>query len=63
MTGAFSWIATWIVMILLLIFLAKTQWGKGLVYWLIWLAVILLLVTHADELTSLINVQALQLNG
>lgn len=63
MTGALTWLTTWIVMILLLSMVARTSWGKPIVYWFLWLAVVLLLVTHADELSSLIDVKALQLNG
>ena len=63
MTGAVTWLSTWVIMIFLLVVLAKTQWGKTLVYYVLWLAVILLLVTHADELNSLVDVGALQLNG
>lgn len=63
MTGIVSWVGTWAVMILLLIFLSKTQWGRPIVYGLIWLAILILLVTHADELTSFFNPAALQLNG
>ena len=63
MTGAFKWLATWIVFIALLSILARTSWGKGIVYWALWLLVLLLLVTHADELTSIIDLNALNLNG
>lgn len=63
MTGAVSWITTWLIMIGLLAILAKTEWGKSIVYYLLWLAVAVLLVTHADELTSMFNSKALQLNG
>lgn len=63
MTGALTWISTWIIMIVFLAIIAQTSWGRSVVYWLMWLAVTLLLVMHADELTSLFNVQALNLNG
>ena len=63
MLGALSWLSTWIIMIALLAIIAQTSWGRTIVYWLLWLAVLLLLVTHADELTSLFNIEALQLNG
>ena len=63
MSGAFSFFATWAAMIGLIMLLARLGWGRIIVYYLLWLAVILLLVTHADELASLINVKALQLNG
>jgi hypothetical protein len=61
--SAITWITTWVVMILLLVMISSTGWGKSIVYYLLWLAVILLLVSHADELSSLINLEALQLNG
>ncbi len=63
MSGVISWVGTWITMILLLVILSKTRWGKTLVYWLLWLAVILLLVSHADEISNFFDAQALQLNG
>ena len=63
MIGALSWITTWVIMIALLAFIAQTSWGRVIVYWLLWLALLLLLVTHADELSSMINIEALQLNG
>lgn len=63
MLGALSWLTTWIIMIAFLAIIAQTSWGRTIVYWLLWLAVLLLLVTHADELTSLFNIEALQLNG
>ena len=63
MTGAFVWIVTWLVMIAVLVALASTRWGKTLVYYALWLMLVLLIVTHGSELASLINVQALQLNG
>ncbi len=63
MTGAFVWIVTWVIMIAVLVALASTRWGKTLVYYTLWLMVVILVVSHGKELASLINVQALQLNG
>lgn len=58
-----QWFTSWIIMILLIIFMARTAWGKTIVYYLLWLALVLLLVLHADELSSLINPEAFNLNG
>lgn len=58
-----KFLTTWIIMILLLVLLAKSSWGKAVVYWLLWLAVLLLVLTHADEITSLVNLPSLELNG
>lgn len=63
MTGVVSWFSTWILFILLLIILSKTTWGKTLVYYALWLLVLLLFVTHSEELNGLFNPQALELNG
>ena len=63
MTGAVTWLMTWVVTIILLVVVAQTAWGRTIVYWFLWLAVVLLLVSHADELSQLIDVKALQLNG
>lgn len=51
--NAFTWLASWLVMILVLIALAQSEWGKRLVYYLAWLAVVLLIVMHSSEFTSL----------
>lgn len=63
MTGAFVWIATWIVAIAVFVALANTAWGKPIVYYMLWLLVVLLLLSHADDLTKLIDLNALNLNG
>lgn len=63
MTGVISWVATWAIMLTALFMISQTQWGRPIVYWFLWLAVVLLVVTHADELTQLFDIKALQLNG
>lgn len=63
MTGVISWLATWLITLLLLGVLAKSAAGRTIVYYLLWLAIVLLLVTHADEISSFYNLEALQLNG
>jgi Na+/proline symporter len=63
MTGAFVWIVTWLIFIALMVALANVRWGKTLVYYMLWLMVLLLVVTHGPELAALVDVQALQLNG
>lgn len=51
--SAFSWLASWLVLIVFLIALAQTEWGKRIVYYLAWLSVALLLVTHSGEFVTL----------
>ena len=63
MSGAFIWIVTWVIVIAVFVALASTRWGKTLVYYTLWMMVVILVVSHGKELSSLINVGALQLNG
>lgn len=51
--NAFTWLVSWLMMLLLLLTLAQTEWGKRIVYYVAWLSVVLLIVTHSSELTSL----------
>lgn len=51
--NAFSWIVSWLAIILVLVALSSVQWGKRIVYYVAWLSVILLIVTHSSEFSSL----------
>lgn len=53
MSGAISWISAWIVTILLLIMISRTGWGRSIVYYLAWLVVTFLVVTHYKEISAL----------
>lgn len=63
MSGVVRFFGTWLIVLIVLIALSKTRWGAPIVYGLLWLAVLLLVVTHAEELTSFFSLEALQLNG
>jgi len=60
---AFQFFVAWLMMIAFLAMLSTTEWGKSVVYYLLWLAVVLLLVTHVDEIKSLMPQAAYALNG
>ena len=51
--SAINWMAAWLLFILILIGIAQTPWGKTILYYLLWLAVVFLLVTHYQEITDL----------
>ena len=51
--SAFTWLASWLVMLIFLVALAQTEWGKRIVYYLAWLSVLLLVVSHFGEFSSL----------
>lgn len=47
------WLAGWLVLIVFLYAIAKTTAGAAAVYYILWLSVVLLLVTHSDEITGI----------
>lgn len=53
--GAVQFIGAWLIVIALGIGLANTGWGKTVLYYGLWLAVALLLITHANELSQILN--------
>lgn len=53
--GAFTWLASWMIMIFILIGLAQTEWGKRIVYYVAWLSLLFLIVTHSNEFTALLG--------
>lgn len=55
MTGALAWITKWAVLILLVIVIARTEIGNRLIYYMLWLSVLLLVVTNADAISSIIT--------
>lgn len=50
--SGFAFIVKWAMLVLLLIVLAKNEIGNRLIYYFLWLSVLILLVTHASELTA-----------
>ena len=58
--SALGWFAGWITILLLIALLARTNWGKPIVYYMTWLAVVILILTHADDLAALISGKAFQ---
>ena len=51
--SAIAWFSAWALFLLILLAIAKTPWGRPIVYYLAWLAVIFLLVSHYQEITDL----------
>ncbi len=48
-----QWLAAWILLLFILYGLAQTRAGHTVVYYVLWLAVAFLLVSHADEIATL----------
>jgi hypothetical protein len=49
---AITWLSAWILFLLILAAIARTAWGHTILYYLLWLAVVFLLVTHYQEITD-----------
>ena len=50
---AIKWLSAWLLFLLILAMVARTAAGKTIVYYLLWLAVVLLLVLHYQEIVDL----------
>ena len=50
-----QWFGAWLLFILLLAVLAKTAAVKTIVYYLLWLAVAYLLLSHSQEIASMLS--------
>lgn len=55
MPNAWQFFVKWAVLILLVIVIAKTEIGNRLVYYSLWLIVLLLVVTHASDISNVLN--------
>jgi fatty acid desaturase len=53
--SAVTWLTSWIAILLMVVLLARTSWGRPIVYYALWLAVALLIFGHASELAGLIS--------
>lgn len=51
--SAINWLGAWLLFILILLALVQTEVGNTIAYYLLWLAVIFLLVSHYQQITDL----------
>ena len=49
------WLLGWLLMFMLLYVLSKTRSGHTIIYWTAWLLVLLLIVSHADEINTMLS--------
>jgi len=50
-----QWFGAWLLFILLVVAFAKTAAGKTVVYYLLWLAVLYLLISHSQEIADMFS--------
>ena len=53
LSNVITWLASWFIIFAIIIALLQTSWGKVIVYWSTWLLIVLLLVTHANEIGNI----------
>ena len=53
--NAWQFFVKWAVLIILLLVIAKTDLGRRFVYYGMWLAVLLLIVTHPSDIANVLN--------
>lgn len=50
---AINWLSAWLLFILIMLALVQTKAGNTIAYYLLWLAVLFLLVSHYQEITDI----------
>ena len=53
--GAVTFLGAWLLVIVIGVALSSTGWGKTIIYYVLWLAVILLVLSHASEISAMLN--------
>ena len=53
--SALQWFSAWIAILLIVGLLARSSWGKSIVYYFVWMAVVVLVLTHASDFAAIIN--------
>lgn len=61
--SAFQWLVSWIAILLIVGLLARSNWGKPIVYYFLWMMVLILILTHASDFAALINPAQIQTSG
>ena len=51
--SAIQWLTAWVLFIVILIALTSTKWGNTIAYYILWLAVLFLLVSHYQQITDI----------
>jgi hypothetical protein len=53
--GTVTFLGAWLLVIVFAVALAGTGWGKTILYYILWLAVIMLVLSHASEISNMLN--------
>lgn len=61
--SAANYLTAWILFILILLLIVKTRVGQTIAYYLLWMAVIYLLISHYQEITNIFQAGGIIQNG
>ncbi len=50
---ALQWFTGWTILLVALVLLARSSWGKPIVSYTVWLAIAILVLTHASDIAAL----------
>lgn len=54
-SSVMGWLTAWFLMFALLFVLAKTRAGHTIIYYVAWLLVLLLVITHGKQVASILQ--------
>ena len=55
MPGVLVWFVAWGMVLGVLYSISKTRWGHTITYYVLWLSVVLVLVMHGGEISSILS--------
>lgn len=53
LAGFGIWVAGWLLLITVIYLLSRNRAGQTIVYYILWLSIVLLLVSHSDSITQI----------
>lgn len=60
MNGFYTWVVGWTIILALFIGSTRYEGSRTITYYVLWLSIVLILVTHAGELTTLLRGTGIQ---
>jgi len=55
MSGFISFFISWLLIVVLLVFMANTSWGKPILSYTLWLMVLLLLIVSGPSIANMLS--------
>lgn len=61
--SAITWLGAWLLFLIILLAIAQTKWGHTIAYYLIWLAILFLVVSHYQQILSIFQAGGITSSG